>query len=52
MIKLADALQGVTRLGFDAAPIIYLVEQNPVYLPVVREVFQQVDSGSIAGLQA
>lgn len=49
MIKLLDALQGVSRLGLDTAPLIYFVEQNPAYLPVVRQVFQQVDNGSIAG---
>jgi predicted nucleic acid-binding protein len=49
MTKLADALQGVTRLGFDTAPLIYFVERHPVYLPVVKQVFQQVDNGRIAG---
>ncbi len=49
MTKLADALQSVSRLGFDTAPLIYFVEQSPAYLPVMKQVFQQVDNGRIAG---
>ena len=49
MIKIMDALQGVSRLGFDTAPLIYFVEQHPTYLPVVKQVFQRVDNGNIAG---
>lgn len=32
MRKLADLLQGVTRLGFDTAPLIYFVERNEAFL--------------------
>ena len=49
MIKLSDALQGISRLGFDTAPLIYFVEQHPAYLPVMKQVFQQVDHGGITG---
>ena len=49
MKKLADALQGVTRLGFDTAPLIYFVERNPGYIALVREAFRQVDNGSVEG---
>ena len=49
VIKLADALWGVTRLGFDTALLIYLVEQHPDYIDVVREIFRQVDIGNIEG---
>ena len=30
-MKLDDALQGVSSLAFDTAPIIYFVEANPAY---------------------
>ena len=30
-MKLDDALQGVSSLAFDTAPIIYFVEANPSY---------------------
>lgn len=49
MKKLADVLQGVTRFGFDTAPLIYFVEQNPGYIALVREVFRKVDNGSVEG---
>ena len=49
MKKLTDVLRGVTRLGFDTAPLIYFVEQNPGYITLVREVFRQVDNGSVEG---
>jgi hypothetical protein len=32
-VKVADALQGVTRLFLDTAPVIYYVERNPKYAP-------------------
>lgn len=46
-MKLADALQGVTRLFLDTAPVIYLVEKNPVYVGLVGAVFQRLDSGQL-----
>ncbi len=49
MTKLADALAGVQRLGFDTSPIIYFVEANPLYMALVREVFRQVDVGTLSG---
>lgn len=49
VIKLADALDGVDRLGFDTPPLIYFVEQNPTYIALVREVFRQVDQGIVIG---
>ncbi len=48
--KLAQALDGVSQLGFDTAPIIYFVERHPAFIAVVREVFRQVDVGAIAGM--
>jgi hypothetical protein len=38
MTKLDDALAGVTRLGFDTAPVIYFVEAHPQYDALVTEV--------------
>lgn len=50
--KLDEALQGVSRLGFDTAPLIYLVERHPTYVSLVREVFRRVDRGEIAGFSS
>ncbi len=49
MTKLMTALAGVKRLGFDTPPFIYFVERNPKYLAVVREIFHQVDTGTVLG---
>lgn len=48
MMRLADALQGVSRLGLDTSPFIYLIEQNAVYLNVVREVMRLIETQSLA----
>lgn len=46
-MKLAEALQGVTRLFLDTASVMYLVEKNPAYVNLVRAVFQRLDSGQL-----
>ena len=48
MIRLTDALRGVRRLGLDTSPFIYFIEQNAVYLDVVREVMRLIDTQSLA----
>jgi len=49
MTKLDDALAGVTRLGFDTAPVIYFVEAHPQYDALMTEVFQRVADGALTG---
>jgi predicted nucleic acid-binding protein len=51
-VKLADALAGVRRLFIDTAPLIYFIEQHPVYLDRVRAIMQQIDAGEIAGVSS
>ena len=43
----ANLLRGVRRLFLDTAPVIYLVENNPMYRQRVQAVFELVDAGSI-----
>lgn len=50
MIKLNDALIGISSLGFDTAPIIYFVEANPAYDAIVTSLFSKVESGTITGI--
>jgi predicted nucleic acid-binding protein len=38
------ALRG-TIVGLDTAPLIYFIEENPIYLPLVRPFFEAVDRG-------
>jgi predicted nucleic acid-binding protein len=47
-MKLDDALAGVDRLGLDTPPFIYLIERNPAYLDLVREVFLRITAGQLA----
>jgi predicted nucleic acid-binding protein len=49
LTKLDDALKGVTRLGFDTAPVIYFVEAYPRYDSLVTEIFQRVSNGALIG---
>jgi predicted nucleic acid-binding protein len=49
-VKVSDALQGVTRLFLDTAPVIYYVEESPVYLDAVAAVFDSIDDGALAGI--
>lgn len=49
MIKLADALVGVRRIGFDTPPLIHFVERVPVYVDLVRDVMQRIDTGVLTG---
>ena len=49
-MKLADALTGVSRLGIDTAPIIYLVEANPRHEAIALAVFREIDAGRISGV--
>jgi|SRR5581483_8749305 len=44
-----EVLVGVTSLGFDTAPLIYLVERHPGYVAIVREFVRRVDTGAILG---
>lgn len=40
----ADALRG-SVVGVDTAPLIYFIEENPIYLPRLRAFFDAVDKG-------
>lgn len=49
-VRVSDALQGISTLFLDTAPVIYLVEANPDYLDCVRNIFQHIDSGRISAV--
>ena len=48
-MRLDDALRGVALLGFDTPPIIYFIEQHPVFGPISLEVFQRIARGDFEG---
>ena len=45
-MTVSEALRGVTRLFLDTAPVIYFVENNPLYRSRVDEIFDMIDLGS------
>lgn len=49
MTPLDNALGGVTAVGFDTSPIIYLIEANPKYDVLISEIFRRIDQGVLTG---
>ena len=48
--RLDDALVGVQLLGFDSSPVIYFVEAQPIYAPLMAELFQRIGHGQLVGM--
>lgn len=49
-MKIADALQGITRIFLDTAPVIYYVEKHPDYLSLVAPVFDRIDAETLTAV--
>ncbi len=49
LTTLDAALANVTALGFDTAPLIYFIERHIPSVALLRELFERVSSGAIAG---
>jgi predicted nucleic acid-binding protein len=49
-MKIAERLQTVTRVFLDTAPVIYYVEANPRYRPIVEVVFDRLDNGALTAV--
>lgn len=47
---MTERLKLITRIFLDTAPVIYYVEENPRYLPLVESVFNLLDSDAIVGV--
>lgn len=45
-----EALEGVSHLFLDTAPIIYFVEQNPRYLDRTEYIFSAIDNGQLTAV--
>ena len=52
MMKIDNALAGVTQLGLDTPPFIYFVERHPAYVDRVREIIRRIDAGAIRGFSS
>ena len=42
-----DALAGVSRLGVDTAPLVYLVEDHPAYADLAEAVFRRTAANGV-----
>ena len=49
-MTIEESLRGVTRLFLDSAPVIYAVEAHPRYSPMMRDILDRIEAGSIVGL--
>jgi predicted nucleic acid-binding protein len=47
--SIAEALDGVTALGVDTAPLIYFIEQHPVYAGRLRMIIERFEAGQLHG---
>jgi hypothetical protein len=43
-VKIDSALQNITHLFLDTAPVIYYVEKNPHYFGISEFVFDEIDN--------
>lgn len=46
---LSDDL-GAGPVAFDSGPLVYYVEEHPLFAPVVQSLFEGFDAGNMAGL--
>lgn len=51
-MRVEEALVGVTKLGVDTAPLIYLVERNPAFVDAAREVLRRINDGAPRGVSS
>jgi predicted nucleic acid-binding protein len=49
-MKVQAALAGASRVFLDTAPVVYFVEEHPVFLPMVEPFFDAIDQGNILGV--
>ena len=43
-------LQTYTRLFLDSAPVVYYVEQHPLFSPFLAPIFQAIDTGTLTAV--
>jgi len=50
--KIERALKNKTVIHLDTAPIIYFIQENKKYLPILSEVFSKIDQGYVSGISS
>jgi predicted nucleic acid-binding protein len=51
-VIIRDALRGVSHIGLDTAPLIYLVEKHPIHFDKMVTIVQHLTQGSIVGISS
>src|SRR5437762_7639343 len=46
-MKVSDALAGVSKIYFDAAPLVYYVEENPTYVKQMDALIEQIERTAV-----
>ena len=46
-MNLDNALHGITRIFLDTAPVIYYLENHPVYQARVNSIFERIEAGEL-----
>lgn len=46
-VKIADALSGVNRISFDTAPVIYYIENHPIYVNKMDDIIKYIENNNI-----
>lgn len=49
---IAERLRTKARVHLDSMAVIYFIESNPTYLPIVRPVFELVSGGRLSGVSS
>jgi predicted nucleic acid-binding protein len=49
-LTLPAPLKTITRLFLDSAPVIYYVEQHPIFCPLIESTFQAIETGIITAV--
>ncbi len=50
--KIEKVLKDKTVIHLDTAPIIYFIQENPKYSPILKEVFSKIDQGYVSGISS
>jgi predicted nucleic acid-binding protein len=49
-MRVDEGLLGVSRLFLDTSPVIYFVEENPAFSPVVNVIFDRIENTNLVGV--
>ncbi len=49
-MKIESALQGISKLYLDTAPVVYYIEGVAPFFPIVDRVFQQIESNILIAI--